>query len=59
MSTSCPPSPFDMATHPPNPNGVGVATPATVTLTSLRGMFTLRTPSLTSPFLPSADSTCW
>src|SRR6516162_8055336 len=48
-----------MATQPPKPKGVGVETPATVTLTSLRGMFTFSTLSLKSPCFPSVESTCW
>jgi len=39
---------FVNATQPPKPNGVGVATPATVIFRSLRRMLTLRTPSLKS-----------
>jgi hypothetical protein len=41
-----PPVPFVIATQPPTPNGVGVLTFATVTVRSLRGMFTLSTLSL-------------
>ena len=44
--TSIPPVPLVIATQPPNPNGVGVFTLATVTVTSLRGMLTLRTLAL-------------
>lgn len=41
--TSMPPAPFVIATQPPKPNGVGVFTPAPVTLTSFPGMLTLGT----------------
>ena len=51
------PVPLVSAIQPPNPNGVGVGTPATVTLRSLRGMLTFRTPSLKSPWRASASST--
>ena len=46
------PVPLVNAIHPPNPNGVGVATFATVTVTSFRGMLTFSTLSLKSPDLP-------
>jgi hypothetical protein len=46
MSTSIPPVPFVIATHQPNPNGVGVLTFATVTPRSLRGTFTFSTLAL-------------
>ena len=57
--TSMPPVPFVIAIQPPKPNGVGVLTSATVTVTSFRGMLTFRTLSLKSPCRPSAVSTCW
>src|SRR5712671_1949908 len=55
--TSIPPVPFVIATHPPNPNGVGVFTSATVTDRSFRGIFTLSTASLKSPVFPSVVRT--
>lgn len=48
MSSSIPPVPIVIATHPPNPKGVGVLTFAPVTLRSLRGMFTSSTLRLSS-----------
>jgi hypothetical protein len=57
MRTSEPAAPLVSAIQPPNPNGVGEGRPAMVTRKSPRGMFTLRTPSLKSPFLPSAVRT--
>ena len=53
------PVPFVRAIQPPKPNGVGVATPATVTLMSLRGMLTFSTPSLKSPVRARTSSTPW
>ncbi len=41
--TSFPPSPLVIASHPPNPKGVGVATPSTVTVRSARGILTFST----------------
>ena len=57
IRTSEPPAPFVRAIQPPKPNGVGAARPAMVTRRSVRGMFTFKTPSLKSPFLPRAVRT--
>ena len=56
--TSLASAPFVNATQPPKPNGVGVFTPATVTLRSLRGTFTFSTLALKSPCRPSVLNTC-
>ncbi len=57
IRTSEPPVPLVRAIQPPNPKGVGAGRPAMVTRRSPRGMFTFSTPSLKSPFLPSAVRT--
>lgn len=57
--TSWPPVPLVMATHPPNPKGVGAARPAMVTLRSARGKLTFSTLSLKSPFFCSVARTAW
>jgi hypothetical protein len=41
-----------IASHPPNPKGVGVAIPSMVTFKSFRGMFTFKTLPLKSPSCP-------
>jgi MoxR-like ATPase len=52
IMTSIPPSPLVIASHPPKPNGVGVAIPSMVTFRSFRGMLIFKTPSLKSPCFP-------
>src|SRR5215467_12355404 len=46
-----------MASHPPKPNGVGVAMPSMVILRSLRGMLIFKTFVLKSPCLPRVFNT--
>src|ERR1051326_8550992 len=50
---------FTKTTQPPNPRGVGVATPCTVILRSLRGILTFSTPSLKSPLRSRDFRTSW
>src|SRR5438552_1209451 len=57
--TSIPPSPLVIASHPPKPNGVGVAIPSIMTFRSFRGMLIFNTPSLKSPCFPRVAKTCW